>query len=248
MSLVLKYQKTDVVEFDKKNYFFRIANIYLENDAKILYVKYLNMLSVISEKIQNFYLNTISLVYTEIHGDNSVLSIIDEDLLLNINNLNNTIINMLMIFQNDDYESDRYNSTIEKDLIVLYDVIKNYDFEYYMNKAFDEWVKISEIVHEYLTINIKLFKEKDNDINPVVKFLQNIGFMNNKPKNIKQLTGKCQDKYLKYDPNFTQKDKLNKSNKFKNEHQSNFVKNTVIIGGVAVGGVAVAGAWAVSYK
>ena len=243
MSLVVSYQKTDVVEYNKKFYFFRIADIYLENNDKIKYIKYLNMLSVISEKIQNFYLNTISLVYTEIHGDNSVLSIIDEDLLLNINNLNNTIINMLMIFQNDDYESDRYNSTIEKDLIVVYDVIKNYDFEYYMNTAFDEWVKISEIICKYLTINIKLFKEEDNDINPVVKFLQNIGIMNNKPKNIKQLTGKCHNKYLKYDPNFTQKDKLNKSNKFKNEDESNFVRNTAIIGGVAV-----AGAWAISYK
>ena len=243
MSLVVSYQKTDVVEYNKKFYFFRIADIYLENNDKIKYIKYLNMLSVISEKIQNFYLNTISLVYTEIHGDNSVLSIIDEDLLLNINNLNNTIINMLMIFQNDDYESDRYNSTIEKDLIVVYDVIKNYDFEYYMNTAFDEWVKISEIICKYLTINIKLFKEEDNDINPVVKFLQNIGIMNNKAKNIKQLTGKCHNKYLKYDPNFTQKDKLNKSNKFKNEDESNFVRNTAIIGGVAV-----AGAWAISYK
>ena len=60
--------------------------------------------------------------------------------------------------------------------------------------------------------------------------------MNNKPKNIKQLTGKCHNKYLKYDPNFTQKDKLNKS-KFKNEDESNFVRNTAIIGGVAVVGV-----------
>ena len=201
MSLVVNYQKTDVVEYNKKFYFFRIADIYLENNDKIKYIKYLNMLSVISEKIQNFYLNTISLVYTEIHGDNSVLSIIDEDLLLNINNLNNTIINMLMIFQNDDYESDRFNSTIEKDLIVVYDIIKNYDFEYYMNKAFDEWDKISEIALQYLQINLKLFDEEDedDDINPVVKLLQNIGIINNKPKKVKQLMIQCQIKYLEYD-------------------------------------------------
>ena len=55
------------------------------------------MLFVISENSE-FLFEYNSLVYTEIHGDNSVLSIIDEDLLLNINNLNNTII-ILMIFQ-----------------------------------------------------------------------------------------------------------------------------------------------------
>ena len=243
MSLVLKYQKTDVVEFDKKNYFFRIANIYLENDAKIMYVKYLNMLSVISEKIQNFYLNTISSVYTEIHSDGAILSNIDKNLLLIIDNLNNTIINMLMIFQNDNYESDRFNSTIEKDLIVLYDVIKNYDFEYYMNKAFDEWVKISEIVHEYLTINIKLFKQEDNK-NPFVKLLQNIGIIEKKPKKIKQLMSQCQVKYLEYDPNFIQKDKSNKSKKSKNEDESNLLRKTAMIS--VAGTVVVVGAWTVS--
>ena len=201
MSLVAKHQKTDVIEFDKKNCFFRIANIYLENNAKLKYSKYLTMLSDISQMIKNFYLNKISVVYTEVHNDGSILSNVDEDLLFDINNLNNTIINMLMIFQNDDYESNRFNSTIEKDLIVVYDIIKNYDFEYYMNKAFDEWDKISEIALQYLQINLKLFDEEDedDDINPVVKLLQNIGIINNKPKKVKQLMIQCQIKYLEYD-------------------------------------------------
>ena len=171
MALIEKNCCSDLKEFDHKNYFFRVANIYLENNEKTKYVKYLNTLNVISKKIQNFYENKLSMVYSEYHNGGIIVSNIEEKLLIEINNLNNTIIHMLMIFQIDNYESVKFNSSIEKELIKIYDIINHYDFDYYMNKAFDEWFKISIISDEYLTINIKLFNDEDDDFNPITKLL-----------------------------------------------------------------------------
>lgn len=241
MSLTVINKKSDIVEYDENKYFFRIADILLENNEKIKYLNYLKLLDKISFKIQDFYLETISRVYTECHNEGMLISTIDNDLLDTIQNLNKTIIHNLMNFQCENYESDRYNTNIEKEFIKVYRIINNYDFNYYLVKAFDEWTSIQDLVDTYRTINIKYFNEEDeDDLNPFSKLLS---FFDSKPKNTKQLTGNYQVKYIEDSSSYPEEigtiQKVKKKNKkSKNKDKSNTVKNTVI--GIGIGIVATA--------
>jgi len=241
MSLTIVKNNYDLVEFNKNKYFFRIANILLENNKNHEYVDYLIMLNEISEKIQDFYINTISNVYTECHNDGSIISTINNDLLDTIQSLNKTIINMLMIFfQSNNYESDRYNSNIQKELINVYRVINEYDFDYYMNKANDDWSSISLIVEKYMEININYFNEEEDDFNPITKLLT---FFDSKPKKTKQLTGNYQVRYIENGSNHSEEVRPVQSVKKKNSKKSKNKSNSLI---PILGGICVAGAWFVS--
>ena len=94
MSLTVVQNNHDLVEFNKNKYFFRVADIFLENNKKTEYVDYLLKLNEIYGIIQDFSNSTISNVYRERHDDGSVISTINNDLLITIKNLNQKFINI----------------------------------------------------------------------------------------------------------------------------------------------------------
>ena len=76
MSLTVVQNNHDLVEFNRNKYFFRVADIFLENNKKTEYVDYLLKLNEIYGIIQDFSNSTISNVYRERHDDGSVISTI----------------------------------------------------------------------------------------------------------------------------------------------------------------------------
>jgi hypothetical protein len=250
MSLTVVQNNHDLVEFNRNKYFFRVADIFLENNKKTEYVDYLLKLNEIYGIIQDFSNSTISNVYRERHDDGSVISTINSNLLITIKNLNQRIINMISIFDTNNYESDRYNSDTEREFLKIYGIINDYDFEYYMEKATYDWLSISRLSEMYMTININYFNDEEDDFNIITKLLTFTGI---RPKNTKQLTGKCKILYIEDSSNYPEEvrttkkvKKNNKKSKNKDQHtnQSNYAKDAVTAG--IVGGVAVAGVYYVS--
>ena len=170
MSLITINKNSDLIEFDEKNYFFRVADIFLENNEKISYVNYLQTLTKISDIIQDFRLNEISKIYSEESIDGVITSNISEETLSKITKINKKIIDELMKYETNNFESTKLNTNIKKELIKICQIINDYDIDYYMNKAFKEWIKINQIIQHYLTINIKFFNEVDDD-NIITKLL-----------------------------------------------------------------------------
>ena len=241
MSLTVVQNNHDLVEFNRNKYFFRVADIFLENNKKTEYVDYLLKLNEIYGIIQDFSNSTISNVYRERHDDGSVISTINSDLLINIKNLNQKFINMISIHNTNNYESDRYNSDTDREFLKIYGIINDYDFEYYMEKATDDWLSISRLSEMYMTININYFNEEEDDFNIITKLLTFAGI---KPKHNKQLTGKCKILYIEDSSNYPEEvrtiKKVKKKSKNKDErtNQSNLAKGAVaagIVSGVAVG-------------
>ena len=226
MSLIEKNQKSDIIEFDDKNYFFRIPDIYLENNEKINYINYLKTIMNISYTIKDFCLKKISNIYSEESFDGIVTLNIPSEIFDEINKINNSIIDKLK-------EYEKINTNVDSILKVIYEIINKYDIDYYINKAHDEWIEINLNAEFYLGVKIKLFIDDhaDNKFN-IFKLL--FGSENNYVKsNQKRLLDFSRNNYTTIDQT-----KLLESYNYNNTEKTNTQKTNkkkyIIIGSLVI--------------
>ena len=184
-----KSSSSSVIKHYDKNIFLKIADIYLEHNNQIQYVEYLNQLTMISKKIKSFYLNKISRVYSEVDINGNVTYNIDDIIFNNIKSLNNTIKEILSLFENNNYTSKKYNTDIIFTLKELYEIVEQYNFDYYQNYAYNEWDQLNNNIQTYLKINLNYFynKEINKKKNPLKILLSSLSNESN-TKNLKQIT------------------------------------------------------------
>ena len=190
MSLV-KTHNNKLLKFDDVNSILKIANIFIENQNRTLYFDYLNDISDISSKVEDFYQNHIRKVKVTINSNGEEIYDIKNSLIDEIKYFNIYLIHNFSKYKNTkNYYSKQYQCNLHSIIDDVVRIISGYDFYYYYHNAKFEWRDIRKDVTQYLTINLKIFIEMDEaeEKNKKITFRSVFKFLswNEKPKQIEQ--------------------------------------------------------------